>query len=1022
MKSYKHILILLILSNAFLIAGGQNGNSQHVKKCPIKTLNYETGLLNNSTTNEITDALGFTWISTSIGLQRFNGNRLETIQPVINNDTLSINGPVYLFNLRNGLMWISYKNYVLEYNPFRNTFRKVITLASMGNSFFKIVPLKETHEGIWCMQEKKGIVIYNTEGKITRTFSFYNTATINDIISSEDLLYKTIIAANSNYIFIADENNHILKINTAAKKFSIINCKSGLSSGLTCTANNLFVFTNGKLLIINIHDGQIKKKVLIKKINNEIVNNNELSLGADGLLLVSVNNHLYEFDTTGNYKDEITDLNRDPVVNAGFINKIYPDKFKRIWLLSNDNIIRIQNAETPFVHFIYPDTKNNFVRSLYYDEQKHVLLAGCFNGGLQLYDTLANPLWKEPLITKDVKDILSIEKLSSDEYLIVTYGNGWYLLTLSTRQIRPFVFPPALKTLVQPKQLRFTNNLQRIDDSTILIATGKNIFRFIFDKTKIKSAVPLLALTNNFQNEVDCFLYAKDTSLWVGTSTGILYRLDKNHHAETFTIPGNYIVRTITEDALHNIWVGTDKGLYIYSKQGQLIKKITTETGLLNDCIYSLLPLDKNDAVFASSNLGISFISLQGIIKNYSRELGLQDAEFNTASCVKTKSGKLYFGGVDGITSFYPQALSVIKDTPGIFITRLVINDVSRDFPFPGHKGDSILLNYSQNHLQLDITAMGLLNPDEYIYKYRLRGFQNQWEVTHQPNNINYILPPGKYVLEIICSPNLSTNVFFKKNIIIIIDPPWWQTWWFVILAVFFSISVIALIVHLYNRNKFKQKIKFLQAKNEMQQERERISRDLHDNLGAQANVLLFGTEQLQNLNTSESILVSNLHTTAKEMMHSLRETIWVMKHHDAAASEIWFRIVNFCKQLSLFYKEIKITAEGELSDKFVFNSEKALHIILIVQEALNNAVRHSDAKNIITESIIKNNTWIINVKDDGKGIMPKDTNETSGGFGLNNMKERALIAEINVIIESNVGTGTCIGLHIPLKKINNPK
>src|SRR6185437_11229240 len=416
-------------------------------------------------------------------------------------------------------------------------------------------------------------------------------------------------------------------------------------------------------------------------------------------------------------------------------------------------------------------------------------------------------------------------------------------------------------------------------------------------------------------------------------------------------------------------WAGTDKGLFVFSEDGRPIKKIYNSSGLLNDCIYSILPIKNSSAVFAATNLGLSFISSGGALKNYSKELGLKNMEFNTASCVKTKSGKLYFGGVDGITSFYPQALTVLKDSPGIYITRLVINDVRNDFSSGIQKGDSILLNYSQNHLQLDIAAIGLLNPDEYIYKYRLKGFQNTWQLTHQPNNINYILPPGKYVLEMICSPNLSTDIFFKKNIYFIISPPWWQTWWFITLAILSFISIIILAVHFYNRNKYNQKIKILQNRNEMQQERERISRDLHDNLGAQANALLYGTEQLQNLFPSESTLLQNLNSTAKDMMLSLRETIWVMKHNDAKASEIWFRIINFANQLNLFYKEIKVTTAGEIPEGFEFKSEKALHIILVIQEAINNAVRHSEAKNILIESDPRENNWCIKIQDDGIGF-----------------------------------------------------
>ncbi|HEV8083741.1 MAG TPA: ATP-binding protein [Chitinophagaceae bacterium] len=1020
MKLYKHFWLFIFLSSVLSISSGQIPIKQPEKKCPVRTLNYETGLLNNATLFVLTDAHGFTWISTKTGLQRFNGNKLETISPVIDNDTLNINQPVYLFNLRNGYMWISYKNFIIEYNPYQNIFRKITRLEPSANNGFDIMPLKETAEGVWCMQKKKGILIYSTEGKIVQAFSNYETSITDTIFSSENILYKNIIAVNTDYIFISATKSDILKINTTIKTFGFLHSKSSYRMCLACFNNTLFEIADDKLLLIDAKNNITRKTVSIDNLKDQPIDVNELSIDAKGHLFISLSNHLYEFDTAGNYKNEITDLNRNAVLTAGFIHRIYADKFGRIWLLGNDNVVLIQNQAIPFTHFIYPQSKNNFIRSIYYDEHENLLFAGCLSGGLQLYDTLGNALWKAPLTTKWVNNVLAIEKLMPDKYLIVTFGHGWYTFTLSTKQFRPFDISAAVSTILEPNLVRFTNNIQRLDDNTIVVATYKNIFRCVFYKTSIKYAEPLLPVTNEFQNEIDCFFYTRDKTLWTGTSSGVLYKLDKNHHVTTYHIPGNYMVRTITEDALHNIWVGTDKGLCVYSQEGKFLKEITSETGLINDCIYSLLPVTNSSSVFASSNYGLSYISLQGTINNYSKELSLQDLEFNTASCVKTQTGKMYFGGVDGVTSFYPGSLSVVKDTPGIYITRLVINDIPCNFSSSIRKGDSILLDYSNNHLQLDITALGLLNPDEYIYKYRLKGFQNQWEVTHHPDNINYILPPGQYMLQIICSPNLSANIFFKKNIIIIISYPWWQTWWFIILAILFSIAFIAFIVHLYNRNKYNQKIKLLQAKNEIQMEKERISRDLHDNLGAQANSLLHGTEQLQNLNTSESMLVNNLNTTARDMMHSLRETIWVMKHNDAKASEIWFRIINFSKQLSVFYNEIKITTEGEFPAQFIYSSEKSLHIVLIVQEALNNAVKHAEAKNIYVISRIEKQEWIIEIKDNGKGITKNEQYPGSGGNGLNNMKERSFLAAISLSIQSDNNNGTSVILKI-LPAENHP-
>ncbi len=184
------IWLFIFLLNVSSIVSGQTHNRIPVKRCPISTLNYETGLLNNATNYIITDALGFTWLSTKIGLQRFNGNQLETVTPVAGKDTFNINEPVYLFNLKNGLMWISYRNYILEFNPFLNTFRIVTVTEASGNSGFSIVPLKETREGVWCMQEKKGFVIYSPKGKITREIPLYNTRIIDGIIHQNSYYSK----------------------------------------------------------------------------------------------------------------------------------------------------------------------------------------------------------------------------------------------------------------------------------------------------------------------------------------------------------------------------------------------------------------------------------------------------------------------------------------------------------------------------------------------------------------------------------------------------------------------------------------------------------------------------------------------------------------------------------------------------------------------------------------------------------------------------------------------------------------
>jgi len=383
-------LTALLLASSFATA--QNKVTPQYKRCPVKIINVESGLLNNSILDLITDSLGLTWFATQTGLQRFNGYRLQTITPVAGKDSFHINSPVKFFALQDGAIWISCKRGVLEYDPATNAFKYLISLSAPDNAYYSIVPLKETTEGIWCMQLGKGVVIYSRNGKLQQQFSEFDADLITDIINSTELLYKKIAVNNADHIFINSGIGQVLSINTKTKQFTKIT--SGITdiAGIACTQDNLFIIGNQKLSCVGVNDAVLIRTTSLNSIAGNAALSGSLCIVNSNQLLVAINNHLYEFDTMGIYRKEYTDFSRNPVLATGYIWQIYLDKYKRIWLITNNDIRRIQNFEIPFAHFIYRDAKNNFVKCLYYDEQKHVIIAGCFNGGVQLYDTLANPL------------------------------------------------------------------------------------------------------------------------------------------------------------------------------------------------------------------------------------------------------------------------------------------------------------------------------------------------------------------------------------------------------------------------------------------------------------------------------------------------------------------------------------------------------------------------------------------------------------------------------------------------------
>lgn len=196
--------------------------------------------------------------------------------------------------------------------------------------------------------------------------------------------------------------------------------------------------------------------------------------------------------------------------------------------------------------------------------------------------------------------------------------------------------------------------------------------------------------------------------------------------------------------------------------------------------------------------------------------------------------------------------------------------------------------------------------------------------------------------------------------------------------------------------------------------ERKRMSADLHDNLGVQASAILHSAAVLKESPHEAEKVVDNLHDTAREMLVNLRETLWAMKREEVPAAELWIRIISFCKQLANHYKEPAIQVKGAAPKALVIDSPKALHILMIVQEAVHNAIKHAGARNIYVSGSTAEGNWEIEVKDDGKGFFPELAKQRKESYGLSNMETRAGIIGSKISIASEPDTGTTIVLKVP--------
>jgi hypothetical protein len=281
-----------------------------------------------------------------------------------------------------------------------------------------------------------------------------------------------------------------------------------------------------------------------------------------------------------------------------------------------------------------------------------------------------------------------------------------------------------------------------------------------------------------------------EDGLWI-CNDDILYFWDyKKGLTQQFKLPhiGSYkyqisIYKVVSYQ--DKVWIGTRNGLLVFDKKSRQFNHYTTKDGLSHNLIYTIIP--HKDNLWMGTQDGLSRFNIRHKdFKNYYQSDGLTYNEFNRASALKAKNGKLYFGGLNGINAFYPDvldSLSHLNASPLVWkhfskldaSTDSLISynydelDTSKPLKFR-HGDKSFVFRFS---------LLSYMNPSKNSYYYKLEGYEKEWNFNKNTSFVNYVsLPPGKYTLRVKAKDALGN---FGKNelaIPIIVYGPWWNIWW----------------------------------------------------------------------------------------------------------------------------------------------------------------------------------------------------------------------------------------------------
>jgi len=247
------------------------------------------------------------------------------------------------------------------------------------------------------------------------------------------------------------------------------------------------------------------------------------------------------------------------------------------------------------------------------------------------------------------------------------------------------------------------------------------------------------------------------------------------------------------------LWIGTfGGGLNKFNPKTEDFVRFTEKEGLANNVIYGIIET-KNNTLWISTNKGISvFDKKTNSFKNYDESDGLQSNEFNVGAFYKSAYGELYFGGVNGYNSFYPDDVHINNTLPKPLITDFYLFNKPVEI---GEKSiltkdiselDEITLKYRQNVISFKFASLHYSYPLKNQHAYKLENFNEDWVYIGNNRIANYTnLDPGEYIFKVKVSNSDGVWNEDIAQIKVIVLPPIWGTWWFRSLAIFVILAIV---------------------------------------------------------------------------------------------------------------------------------------------------------------------------------------------------------------------------------------
>ncbi|KAB2847224.1 MAG: hypothetical protein F9K45_00120 [Melioribacteraceae bacterium] len=1037
------------------------------KRYVFEKLSIEEGLSQSTIYDIIQDDSGFMWFCTDNGLNRYDGKNFKHYFDYGDSSNGISSNRVYCAAKDSyGYLWFGTEFGLNKFNPRTAKFVKYFAGSGKGKlSNNTIRFIYEDEDSVLWVGTDDGLNKYNREKNIFTVIKFgKDNNRINFILEDENK--STLWIGTSYYgLYEFNKNNFSFKKYTPAVKNGNTAVENNINSMKWIDGKFIYLATDKGLIIFDSFE---KKFVDVKSVLFE-----RHSFSSDALTDIKIMPDSSMWIST--WKDGIIifDKNKKPVANlkndsglSGNINnnrvlKIYIDRQNIVWLGTYSGGINKYDETTQKFNLYNADEDSqmklpaNDVWQIFEDSKNNILV--CSEYGLSIFDKnkkLVKHITKENSNLSDNNTFTVTEDLMGNIWIGTLNGLNKY--EPNTGRITNY-FSGSEEGTLSDNAVTF---LYTDKEGIVWVGTSAGLNKI--DKssnkiTRINNKSLSRSITGDFITSI-----IEDKSgenLWIGSLTGLSKFNKKNETAVTYrnnpsdnaSISSNKIYGLL-EDSFGNIWACTlGGGLNKFIPGQNKFVRYRESDGISNDLVYGVIE-DQNKILWLSTNYGITrFDPAKKEFIKYDVSNGLQSNEFNFNSYCKTKSGEIFFGGVNGINSFYPDRIFKNNLVPSTKITAFKINNKEVD-PLTDKRlteiisyTEEIILEYNENIFTIEFSSLNFSSPWKNKYKYKIEGLNNDWIDIAERNFASFSnIPPGSYLFKVKGSNN--DNVWDEKgaSLLIKINPPLWRSLWAYIFYCLIFAGVISLFVHLKLSSQ-KREINALQSADKLKSE---FLAQMSHEIRTPVNVILSFTGLLKE--EMDGKLSDDLQTGFKSIGNAGKRIIRTIdlilnmseiqsgtydynpeaiNLHDDIILKLLIEFRNLAEN-----KGLKLDVVGNCADCNIYADPYTVEQIFA--NLIDNAIKFTEKGSIRINIICHKSHVVAEVIDTGKGIKHEYLKEIfspfsqeeqgytrrfeGNGLGLSLVKKYCEINNAAIDLESEFGKGT--KFNVVFEKYKNEK